>query len=201
MNHRLAEQEPTVSDRESVEQRDRDDAMKSLDKALELLQAPDDTSRFVGLALLKSILDNHKHLREDGAIVTRCWTAIPVKFLDRLLKARPNEKKSKEEAQSMVALAVAIIHAFVTLLPSQMLKDAKLMGRIDGLVAAVPSRYFSSFLILLALWAGASGNFHYYVRNDTFSAATALSPWVPPLSYIATTTLSLVSREADLMRM
>ncbi|KAL8831501.1 MAG: hypothetical protein Q9191_000842, partial [Dirinaria sp. TL-2023a] len=143
MSHKQAEQEQEQigSDKgsvEQVEQKDGENPAKTLDKTLALLQAPDDTSHFVGLALLKSILDNHQSLREDGAIVTRCWTAIPVKFLDRLLKARPNEKKSKEETQSMVALAVAIVHAFVTLLPSQMLKDANLMGRIDGLVAAVP---------------------------------------------------------------
>lgn len=145
MSHGLAEMEPTVSDKQTVEPEDEKNPSKSLDKALLLLQAPDDTSRFVGLALLKSILDNHKSLREDGLTVHKCWTAIPVKFLDRLLKARPNAKRSEEEAQSMVALAAAIIHAFVTLLPSPMLKDANLMGRVDGLLAALSFRYISAF--------------------------------------------------------
>lgn len=163
MSHRQAEQEPTVNDKGSVEQVDHDDEenpAKTLDKTLALLQAPDDTSRFVGLALLKSILDNHENLREDGDVITKCWTAIPVKFLDRLLKARPNEKKSKEETQSMVVLAVAIIHAFVTLLPSQMLKDVNMMGRIDGLVAAVSFRYFQlPNLFCTSVWR--SGKFSF----------------------------------------
>lgn len=118
--------------------------VQGLDKALALLQAPDDTSRFVGLALLKSMLDNEKTLREDRQTLARCWKAIPIRFLDRLLKARPNAKKSKEEAQSMVSLAVAIIHVFVTILPKQMLKDEEFTGRIEGLVAAAEFRYLLS---------------------------------------------------------
>ena len=135
-----AESEETASSEEAKEPKGHQNPEKSLDKALELLQARNDTSRFVGLALMKSMLDNHSELRENTETVSRCWRAIPVKFLDRLLNARATEKRSSEEAQSMIALAVAVVHVFVTLLPAEELKGAAFTERADGLVAAVPLR-------------------------------------------------------------
>ena len=94
---------------------------KDLEKALEFLKAKDDTSRFVGLALLKPLLEQELSQQsstgEGGtrALIEQCWGAIPVKFLDRLLRAKPDGKKTKDEAASMVALAVAVLHAFLTI--------------------------------------------------------------------------------------
>ena len=116
------------------------DPSKDLEQVLALLKAKDDTSRFVGLALLKSILDNSVELQKDPKIIAECWAAIPTKFLDRLLRAGDSGKKSKEEAKSMVELAVAVIHAFVVLLPQTSHEDERLLGRTEGLMSALIKR-------------------------------------------------------------
>lgn len=118
------------------------DPSKSLDQIFDLLRAKDDNSRFVGLALLKPVLDKQADLQNDAGILERCWAAIPAKFLDRLLKAGANEKKSKEESISMVELAVAVMHAFIRLLPQNLQDNTKIIGRIKGLINALGWRYY-----------------------------------------------------------
>lgn len=117
------------------------DATQSLEQTLDLLKAKNDTSRFVGLALLKSILDSREDLRKDATILKRCWDAVPAKFLDRLLRAPASLKNSKDESQSMVELAVAVLHAFLALLPKDLNDDLKSLGRIERLLGALPWRY------------------------------------------------------------
>lgn len=117
---------------------------KDLEKALEFLKAKDDTSRFVGLALLKPVLElelsKQSGTEEEGicAVIEQCWRAIPVKFLDRLLKAKPEGKRTKEEAGSMVGLAVAVLHAFMTILDAPE-KDDRFVGRVPLLMSALRS--------------------------------------------------------------
>lgn len=113
---------------------------RSLDKALSLLQASDDTSQFVGLALLKSLLDNHAELRDSKETIVRCWKAVPANFLDRLLKARPSEERPKEEAQHMIGLAVAVIYAFLTLLPRDVAGHDRSKVSLEVITAAEPFR-------------------------------------------------------------
>ncbi|KAL9614316.1 MAG: hypothetical protein Q9167_001199 [Letrouitia subvulpina] len=113
------------------------DPIKSLDNILDLLSKGNDTSRFVGLALLKSVLDNKHELRKDPEVIQRCWHAIPANFLDRLLKAGESQKKSKDEAQAMVQLAVAVIHTFASLLPPESRDNEKLAERSSGLLRAL----------------------------------------------------------------
>ena len=117
-----------------------DNSVKSLNSVLALFKAGDDTSNFVAISLLRSLLDEREELREDKAIITKCWNSIPSKFLGRLLKAKPTEKRTKDEAQSMVSLAVAIVHAFGNLLPREVIEDPKFSSHADQLVAVVPSR-------------------------------------------------------------
>lgn len=121
-------------------QEEGDNPMKGLDQTLALLAAKDDTSRFVGLALLKSILENKIDFQKDPAIIERCWEAIPFKFLDRLLKAGVKNEKSMDEARSMLELAVAVLHAFVVLLPDHIKRSKKLVDRIPLLLDAVAKR-------------------------------------------------------------
>ena len=117
---------------------------KDLEKALECLKAKNDTSRFVGLALLKPVLEmelsRHSGTEEEGtrAMIEQCWRAIPVKFLDRLLKAKSEGKRTKEEAGSMVELAVAVLHAFMTILDAPE-KDDRFVGRVPLLMSALRS--------------------------------------------------------------
>ena len=117
---------------------------KDLEKALEFLEAKDDTSRFVGLALLKPVLEQELSRQSDTeeggipAIIAQCWHAIPTKFLDRLLRAKPEGKKTKEEAGNMVGLAVAVLHAFMTILDAPE-KDERFVGRVPLLMSALRS--------------------------------------------------------------
>lgn len=121
------------------------DPSKALDQTLALLRAKDDTSRFVGLALLKPILDNKIGFREDAVIIERCWAAIPARFIDRLLRAAANKHKTKEESSSMVELAVAVLHAFIVLLPISLRDNEKLIDRVGGLVDALTLRYLFTY--------------------------------------------------------
>lgn len=117
---------------------------KGIEKALEYLKEKDDTSRFVGLALMKPLLE--EELSQQGstegkgtrALIERCWRAIPVKFLDRLLKAKPDSKRTKEEADSMVGLAVAVLHAFLMIADAPE-KDDRFVGRLPLLMSALRS--------------------------------------------------------------
>lgn len=119
-----------------------EDAGQGLEQTLLLLKAKDDTSRFVGLAFLKSILDNREDLQKDATVVRSCWDAIPAKFLDRLLRSPASLNNSKEESQSMVELAVAVLHAFLALLHEDLTHDEKFLGRIERLLGALSWRYF-----------------------------------------------------------
>lgn len=123
-----------------AEQKPTDSLDKSLDSILALFKAGDDTSNFVAISLLRTILDERKDLREDKEVTLRCWKAIPPKFLSRLLRAKPSEKRTKEEAQSMLGLAVAVIHVFTNLLPREVIAEQNVSSRADELIAAVPSR-------------------------------------------------------------
>lgn len=111
----------------------------TIQRIQELLKTKNDTSRFVGLALLKSVLDNSQQLREDEATVTDLWQSVSPKFLDRLL--RSGSKQSTKDAKDMIDIAVAVLHTFATLLPDVVKKDPGLVGRIPALVAVVLHRY------------------------------------------------------------
>lgn len=104
-------------------------------KIQSLVQAQDDTQRFVGLALLKSVLDNSPELQKNHGVVQRLWDSLPAKFLDRLLRtgANPSKKDSKE----MLDLAVSVLHTFAALLPEGAASQPKFTDRIPRLVGAV----------------------------------------------------------------
>ena len=134
---------------------------KDLEKALEFLKAKDDTSRFVGLALLKPLLEqelSQKSSTKEGGtreMVEQCWRAIPVKFLDRLLKAKPEGKRTDEEARNMVGLAAAVLHAFLTILDAPE-KDDRFVGRVPLLMSALrstPPETTNQIMQILALLA------------------------------------------------
>lgn len=117
---------------------------KELEKALDLLRAKDDTSRFVGLALLKPVLEQELSQQggteEEGTrtVIEQCWRAIPVKFLDRLLKTKLESKRTSEEVGSMVGLAVAVLHAFMTIMDAPE-KDDRFVGRVPLLMSVLRS--------------------------------------------------------------
>lgn len=100
-----------------------------------LLKAKDDTQRFVGLALLKSVLDNTPNLREDEHVIETLWSSTSAKFLDRLL--RTGSKPSGKDTKEMLTLAVSVLHTFAALLPESAVADRKFTDRIPALVGAI----------------------------------------------------------------
>lgn len=110
----------------------------NLEKIRKLLRAKDDTQKFVGLALLKTILDNSSEVRDDGPTIRSLWASIPPRFLDRLLRTGSSSKGSRE----MLELAISILHTFSILLPEDAKGTDIMIGRIPGLVNAILLRYF-----------------------------------------------------------
>ncbi|KAI1074459.1 DUF1941-domain-containing protein [Whalleya microplaca] len=109
----------------------------SIEKIQQLLKTKDDTSRFVGLALLKSVLDNSPELQNEKDVIVSLWNSIPPKFLDRLLRSGSQPGSEQENARDMLDLAVAVIHTFAVLLPDDARQDTRLVGRIPRLAKAV----------------------------------------------------------------
>ncbi|KAK4650731.1 hypothetical protein QC762_710140 [Podospora pseudocomata] len=107
----------------------------SLKKIQTLLSAKDDTSRFVGLALLKSVLDNTPELRANEDGIASLWNSIPRKFLDRLI--RTGSKQQAKGTNDMLDLAVSVLHTFTVLLPEKSKQESKLINRIPQLVACL----------------------------------------------------------------
>lgn len=111
----------------------------TVQKIQELLKTKNDTSRFVGLALLKSVLDNSQQLREDKSTITELWQSVSPKFLDRLL--RSGARQSSKDAKDMIDIAVAVLHTFSTLLPESGRTDSSIIDRIPTLVSVVLQRF------------------------------------------------------------
>ncbi|KAL0931678.1 DUF1941 family protein [Colletotrichum truncatum] len=109
----------------------------SLDQIHTMLNAKDDTSRFVGLALLKSVLDNSEELRNNADIVSGLWESISPKFLDRLVKTGSSTQSVQKDARNMLDLAVSVIHTFTSLLPDQAKREKRLVGRLPLLVSGL----------------------------------------------------------------
>lgn len=112
----------------------------TFEKMKDLLKAKDDTSRFVGLALLKSVLDNEQQLVKNTERLQILWESISSKFLDRLLRAQFGGKIDKAQAKDMVDLAVAVLHTFSILLPEDVRRGPQLTGRTGPLVKALIQR-------------------------------------------------------------
>lgn len=118
------------------------DQAASVQKVQTLLSAKDDTSRFVGLALLKSVLDNTPELRNDEQAISALWASIPPKFLARLIKSGIGQQKqqsdeSQKGSNDMLDLSVAVLHTFAALLPEDAKQDPKLIDRIPQLVTCL----------------------------------------------------------------
>lgn len=164
-----------------------------LEKALGFLKAKDDTSRFVGLALLKPVLEQElsqqNDTKEEGirTVIEQCWRAIPVKFLDRLLKAKPDGKRTKEEAGNMVGLAVAVLHAFMTILEAPE-KDDRFVGRVPLLMSALrstPSETTTQIMQIIATLATTTEGSHAVFNADDNGG----KPDHKPKSYLFVTVL------------
>lgn len=193
-----AEQDRPVFDKEPRPVNAGKRPVKELEAALGLLKKHDDTSRFVGLALLKPVLEQELSQLDDtdegvsAEIIQRAWGAIPAKFLDRLLKARSREGRSRDEAENMVGVAVSVLQAFMGLLESPQ-TDEKFIGRVPVLMSILHSTspkmrdHIMEIIHCLAMTPeGRSAIF------ETGPQASNLDQ--PPLSYLLLTTI-----HADIM--
>ena len=117
----------------------------SVPKIRALLGAKDDTSRFVGLALLKSVLDNTPEVRDNEEVIVALWESIPPKFMDRLMRtgsrqtpsAAPGTSSPRKDSNDMLDLAVSVLHTFAALLPENARQSPRLLDRIPQLVACL----------------------------------------------------------------
>lgn len=116
------------------------EAAVTIQRIQDLLKTKNDTSRFVGLALLKSVLDNSPQLREDEEAITTLWHSVSPKFLDRLLRSGAKQGPSPRDARDMIDIAVAVIHIFSVLLPDDSKRDPSLVGRMPALASVVLHR-------------------------------------------------------------
>ncbi|KAH6604275.1 hypothetical protein Trco_007721 [Trichoderma cornu-damae] len=142
-----------------------------------LLQAQDDTQRFVGLALLKSVLDNSPGLRKSHDAVQRLWESLPAKFLDRLLRTGSNP--SKRDAKEMLDLAVSVLHTFAALLPEGATSRPKFTDRIPRLVGAVlygSGETVRMLLRLLLVIVSSREGAMALVKMDDLSSMTEVAP-------------------------
>ncbi|EMT70279.1 hypothetical protein FOC4_g10008725 [Fusarium odoratissimum] len=148
-----------------------------VNKIQSLLKAKDDTQRFVGLALLKSLLDSSEQLRQDEQTVQGLWSSLSPKFLDRLL--RTGSKPSTQNSKEMLDLAVSVLYIFSILLPDQAKSDAKFINRIPLLVNAV---LYSSedttklILQLLHTLASSQQGAQELINVEDFSSLTEIAP-------------------------
>jgi hypothetical protein len=113
------------------------DGVPSLQKIQYLLKIKDDTARFVGLALLKTVLDNSPELRQDEESITALWVNISSNFLDRLLRTGMGDNASQKDAKEMLDVAVSVLHTFAILLPDSAKAGSKFYNRIPRLVACL----------------------------------------------------------------
>ncbi|KAF4967802.1 hypothetical protein FSARC_4694 [Fusarium sarcochroum] len=148
-----------------------------INKIQTLLKAKDDTQRFVGLALLKSVLDSSEELRQDEQTTQRLWSSLSPKFLDRLL--RTGSKPSSNNSKEMLDLVVSVLHIFAILLPGQARSDTKFINRIPLLVNAV---LYSSeettklILQLLHTLVSSQDGAKAFVKVEDFSSLAEIAP-------------------------
>lgn len=116
-----------------------DEQAPSIEKIQALLKAKDDTSRFVGLALLKSVLDNSRTIRDDEQTILSLWESISPKFIDRLMRTGSG-KNAAQNAKDMLDLAVSVLHTFANLLPGHAKAGPRFVGKIPGLVSSLLRR-------------------------------------------------------------
>ncbi|KAI0429649.1 Neurochondrin-domain-containing protein [Xylaria sp. FL1042] len=107
-----------------------------IQKVHQLLATKDDTSRFVGLLLLKTTLDNHASDLQHEQVL-QLWNSISPRFLDRLIRTGSHPpSEQRKQSREMLDVAVAVIYTFTKLLNDCAL-DEKFYARIPNLANAV----------------------------------------------------------------
>ncbi|KAI5928500.1 Neurochondrin-domain-containing protein [Camillea tinctor] len=102
-----------------------------------LLKNKNDTSRFVGLTLLKQALDTYPELQDDKVEIASLWDSISPRFLDRLLLTGTKVESNPDHARQMLDFAVGVIRTFALLQPNCAI-GITYLERIPKLSAALP---------------------------------------------------------------
>ncbi|KAK6067677.1 hypothetical protein SCUP234_10396 [Seiridium cupressi] len=155
----------------------------SVEHIQQLLKAKDDTSRFVGLALLKSTLDASEELRSDQSVVDALWCSISPKFLDRLIRTGSKPGSKQTDTREMLDLAVNVIYIFTALLPGDSKSKSKLVDRAPLLVDAVlqSSEETTDFILktLLTIVSSSSEGSSAFGAVDDWSPLVEIAPKQP----------------------
>ncbi|KAI5776655.1 Neurochondrin-domain-containing protein [Geopyxis carbonaria] len=129
----------------------------TVEECLNLLARKDDTSRFVGLALLLS-LTNHV---QSSTIMQRCSEVMDGKFLDRLLKTKPTSRQPSAETSALHELATSVTFAFASSLHDAPENDF-VIGRAPSLIQALcqstPKTISTILQTLLIISTGSNGS-------------------------------------------
>lgn len=150
---------------------------RNVAKLKALLKSKDDTQRFVGLALLKSLLDNTPDIQNDEAALRDLWSHISPKFLDRLLRTGSN--LSNANAKDMLDIGVSILYTFSILLPDADTASTSFTARVPSLVAAALYSTGETTALLLQL-------LYTLVNSKDGAAAFVKVEDTTPLTEIAT---------------
>lgn len=141
------------------------------------LQRKDDTSRFVGLTMLRSFLDSPSELRDDPQILVSLWEAISPKFLDRLIKSKGVDCQKDGNRYPTLDLGVSVLHRFTLLLPEETRRESRLVGKIPTLVDALVQRsvFQTRFIRTLIMRSRTDNSIPYTARRKPHSSLPRLS--------------------------
>ena len=133
-------QDGLPQDSGNVHSREREhDQYFALEQALKWLREDNDTSRFAGLALLKSLLDKHTEFHH-AKILEKIEEKFPLDFIDRLLKSSVSDLQTDDEAKKRIDIAVSVLHSLICSSQAPTKRYATQMFiRIDLLLSLLPS--------------------------------------------------------------
>lgn len=176
-----------------------------LDKIKHLFQSKDDTSRFVGFALLKTVLENGQIVKDLDKL-RMLWESIPPNFLDRLLRAQLNENVSKQDANSMNDIAISVLHVFVNLLSETSMKEQRVVARIPSLIKALTNTSNESKKLiiqtLIAIVSHLEGSIEFLSVQNLSSLISIVTqePLVLNLFHYAWVNVASFSDRVDIVR-
>ncbi|RKF59259.1 Uncharacterized protein C16C4.02c [Erysiphe neolycopersici] len=182
-----------------------EDSPALLDKIKHLFQSKDDTSRFVGFALLKTVLENEQVVKDPDRLQV-LWESIPSKFMDRLLRAQLNENVSKQDADSMNDIAISVLHVFINLLPETCMKEQRVVARVPSLIKALTKTSNESKKLilqtLLAIVSHLEGSLEFLSVPNISSLISIVTrePLALNLFHHAWVNVSSISDRVDMVR-
>jgi hypothetical protein len=176
-------------------------------KALLKSKSGNDTQKFAGLALLRSVLDNSPRLQANAEVVYDLWASMDGKFVSRLIKtgSKPASKGAERDdsKSSMLQLGVSVLHTFAVLLPETALGESKFTDRIPALIPALlhtsdTDGTTETLLQLLLSLASTEEGARAILSVEDLSPLTEIAPANPKaLDILRFAFLNIMGRRAD----